>query len=536
MTPTASDNAEEKNELRSVLNSGIFHRAPNLANLLTYICNKYFEGAAEQIKEYNIAVEALGRMVDFNPKRVSIVRVEAYRLRKRLREYYESEGATHRLRIEIAPGQYVPQFLRQIPPQPSLSETAVVQADFLTIETEATPPAERAQHPTEIQEVVPFLRPASAISPPPLQLPPAGRNRGGVWAAISVAALVLVAGIAWREKSIQLGNAAVSTAPILAPAGQDVRILAGMESGTYTDRFGRAWESDRYFQGGAAFDSGDHPITAARDARLFRTHREGAFTYDIPLPPGDYELRLYFVETLYGENNVAGGGEASRIFSVSANGSSLLSDFDVIAEAGSSTADIRAFKDISPAADGKLHLRFVPETGVAIVSAIEITPGTRGQLRTIRLVSRDHPYTDKQGRTWDADAYSRGGQLVMRPSPVANIDDPDLLHGERFGNLTYVIPVPPGRYGVRFYFAETWFGPGNVAGGGAGSRIFDILCNGVALRRSFDIFKEAGGSGRAFILPVHGLEPNHQGKLSINLCPVRNYASLNALEVTDESR
>jgi hypothetical protein len=181
-------------------------------------------------------------------------------------------------------------------------------------------------------------------------------------------------------------------------------------------------------------------------------------------------------------------------------------------------------------------LRFVPQTGLAIVSAIEITPGIRGRLRPIRLVSRDHPYTDNQGRAWDADAYSRGGQLVMRPKPVANIPDPELLRGERFGNLTYVIPVPPGRYGVNFYFAETWFGPGNVAGGGAGSRIFDIFCNGVALRRGFDIFRDAGGSGRALVFPVHGLEPNPQGKLSINLSPVRNYASLNALEVLDEAR
>lgn len=118
MTPTASDYVEEKNELRLVLNSGIFHRAPNLAHLLTYVCTKYFEGAAEQIKEYNIAVEALGRLSGFDPKRDSIVRVEAYRLRKRLREYYEADGAVHSLRIEIVPGQYVPQFIRQAPPSP----------------------------------------------------------------------------------------------------------------------------------------------------------------------------------------------------------------------------------------------------------------------------------------------------------------------------------------------------------------------------------------------------------------------------------
>jgi Malectin domain len=537
MTPTASDYAEEKNELRLVLNSGIFHRAPNLANLLTYVCTKYFEGAAEQIKEYNIAVEALGRLAGFDPKRDSIVRVEAHRLRKRLREYYEAEGAGHSLRIEITSGQYVPQFLRQVPPQPSLSEEAVVAPEFLAVASQLPAPPASAPDQSGLQEVGPLLRPAVFVSPAPLTLPPAQPNRGNLWLGISLVTLVLTGGVVWRAALVRPTKAAVAPVLSIAPMPErEVRVLAGLESGTYTDRFGRTWESDRYYEGGAAFDSGDHPIAAARDTRLFRSRREGAFSYDIPLPPGDYEMRLYFVETLYGENNMAGGGESSRIFTVSANGAPLLTGFDVIADAGASTSDIRAFKDISPAADGKLHLRFVPETGLAMVSAIEITPGTRGKLLPIRMVSRDHPYTDKQGRVWDADSYARGGQLVMRPQPVANLDDRDLLHGERYGNLNYVIPVPPGRYGVTFYFAETWFGPRHFAGGGAGNRLFDILCNGIALRRGFDIYKEAGGSDRALTLPIHGIEPNPQGKIDINLMPVRNYAELNAIEVVDESR
>jgi len=247
-------------------------------------------------------------------------------------------------------------------------------------------------------------------------------------------------------------------------------------------------------------------------------------------------LRLHFAETIYGENNVAGGGETSRIFDVFANGAQILRGFDVIEEVGADAADTRAFKDISPAADGKLHLRFDPQMNPAIVSAIEITRGVRGKLVPIRMVSREHPYTDKQGLVWAADSYSHGGQLATRTEPVENIPDAELLRGERYGNLTYVIPVPSGRYGVRLFFTEAWFGPGNFAGGGVGSRVFDILCNGVAFRRSFDIFKEAHGSNRAVVVPLHGLEPDPQGKITISLRPVRNYASLNALEVTDESK
>jgi hypothetical protein len=532
-----ADFVQEKNELQSVLDSGIFNRAPNLAHVLTYVCSQYFEGAAEQIKEYNIAVEALGRPAGFDQKRDSIVRVEAHRLRKRLREYYQAEGACHIVRIDIPPGQYAPHFVRQRPPQPELIEGSATVRASSKIDRAVDHRGEAAQDHTETQAVAPLLNPISFSPAKPLLLAPPAKGRNtGTWVALGLAAVAVIGALLWKMPVTKTGNAAPAVAGTVPVATQEIRILAGLQSGNYTDRFGKIWQNDRYFQGGSVFESTGHRIAAARDERLFRTRREGAFTYDIPLPPGIYELRLYFAETLYGENNMAGGGETSRIFTVFANGSGILNDFDVIGEVGGSTADIRAFKDISPAADGKLHLKFEPKTNPAIVSAIEITPGTPGRLRPIRLVSREHPYTDRQGRSWAADGYSRGGQLVMRTEPVLNIDDPELLHGERFGNLTYVIPVPPGRYGVTLYFTESWFGPGKFAGGGMGSRIFDILCNGVALRRGFDVYKEAHGSNRAVVLPIHGLEPDAQGKLHMSLEPVRNYALLNALEVVDESK
>ena len=284
------------------------------------------------------------------------------------------------------------------------------------------------------------------------------------------------------------------------------------------------------------FESHGHPIFGTREPGIYQSRREGAFAYDIPLPAGVYELRLHFAETLYGENNVAGGGESSRVFNVWINGKEALHEFDVIGEAGPSTADVRAFKDISPAADGKLHLKFEPFTNPPLLSAIEIVPGTPGKLRPIRMLSLDRVYVDKQGRVWEPDRYARGGQLVARTKPVEGAADPELFRGERFGNLRYVIPVPPGRYGVTFYFAEAWFGPDTPAGGGVGSRVFDILCNGVALRRGFDVFKEAHGGGRGVTWTAHGLEPDAQGKLNIALAPIRNYACVNAVEVLDESK
>src|ERR1700679_2387076 len=147
----AADFVQEKNELQSVLASGIFNRAPNLAHVLTYVCGQYFEGAGEQIKEYNIAVEALGRPAGFDQKRDSIVRVEAHRLRKRLREYYEADGAGHTVRIDIPSGQYAPQFVRQRPPQSSLDDVAVLTRAALEIDAPVERPAESVRGQVEVE-------------------------------------------------------------------------------------------------------------------------------------------------------------------------------------------------------------------------------------------------------------------------------------------------------------------------------------------------------------------------------------------------
>jgi hypothetical protein len=74
-----------------------------------------------------------------------------------------------------------------------------------------------------------------------------------------------------------------------------------------------------------------------------------------------------------------------------------------------------------------------------------------------------------------------------------------------------------------------------AGGGGEGSRIFDILCNGVLARRNFDMFHEAGGSGRATAVTLRNVEPNHRGKIVLSLDPSTNYALVNAIEILDES-
>jgi TolB-like protein len=66
------------------------------------------KGQGENIKEYRIATEIYGRESDFDPRQDNIVRSEARRLRRKLKEYYEGEGQDDEVVIFFRPGSYVP--------------------------------------------------------------------------------------------------------------------------------------------------------------------------------------------------------------------------------------------------------------------------------------------------------------------------------------------------------------------------------------------------------------------------------------------
>jgi hypothetical protein len=56
----------------------------------------------------------------------------------------------------------------------------------------------------------------------------------------------------------------------------------------------------------------------------------------------------------------------------------------------------------------------------------------------------------------------------------------------------------------------------------------------VALLRNFDIFNAAGGPFTAVEKTFDNLEPNAEGKLVLAFVPVKDYASVTALEVVSE--
>jgi hypothetical protein len=518
-SPEPVDLQAQRAELDAVLHSEHFVRAPALAHLLSYLCEKLFAGEARQIKEYSVGVEVFHRGPSFDQDSDSIVRVEANRLRKRLAEYYAGDGASHRLHIAIPLGQYVPQF----------NVTGSRQA-------EGEPAAVDSQGSGRPGIVSAITRHAARRF-----------FRAGRWIWWLVAALALL--------SVGLGCALLilrqmnqSTLPAESnqsfvlpeesqfgpPLGEEVRILAGAGR-SFVDHAGKLWNADAWFDGGTAVKSSVQHIWRTQDPDFYRTSRQGQFRYAIPLKKGIYELRLHFAETVFGPESTGTGGEGSRILTVRANGRTLLSRFDVVADAGASrTADVKVFTDIAPGPDGLLHLEFAGEDGKqAILSAIEILPGFRGHMRPVRLLARQTPYYSNDSNWWSPDNYFEGGQLAAYTAPVEGTDDPELYETERWGNFSYAIPVSPGTYSVTLHFAVRhgdWDQPSSGENREPVAHIFDVFCNGNALLKNFNPAREARQTD-VVIRKATELKPNAQGKLLLSFVPLEGYATVTGIEV-----
>ena len=94
-----------------MLQSECFRRATTLRGLLLYL----WKNRDNEISEYAIAVEALGRNQDFESKIDASVRVQISRLRQFLTKYYESEGRHSRARLVIPLGTHQIQLIEAEP-------------------------------------------------------------------------------------------------------------------------------------------------------------------------------------------------------------------------------------------------------------------------------------------------------------------------------------------------------------------------------------------------------------------------------------
>jgi hypothetical protein len=504
----AATRKEEWHELQVVLQSGIFNKAPNLRHFLEYVSEQYFAGDSGQVKEYSIAVHALHRQEQFDPQSDAIVRVTAHTLRKKLEQYYATEGADHLIRIRLPAGNYVPQFDRR-------EQAAMGDTDL----------------PGALSGFVESVRDALRTR----------RSRRVLWVSLAVAgvvALLLLRSDTLRHR--QPGSAAGLANPGLAPRTGDssgsagaaemmgekpLLIRFGPGSNAYVDVSGQTWLSDQSCKGGTAFSHAMREIQGTDDPALFLEGREGKFQCRIRVPPGSYQLQLLFADT-------AGDKEAARQVDFSIN-NVVTSALDVVDEAGGDDVVVgKVYVGIHPLNDGTIHLDFTSDG--SFVNAAELTRSDSDRGLALRMLAGPAIVHDDQGDTWLPERFFQGGRRTSHAENLPNAPNSRLFGWERYGHFHYQIPVAAGKqYTVKLYFSEGWFGKTNGGPGGIGSRVFDVYCNGTTLLKNFDILKTQI-EGTAVVALSH-VKPTAHNMLELDFTPVENYALINAIEIEPEN-
>ncbi len=153
------------------------------------------------------------------------------------------------------------------------------------------------------------------------------------------------------------------------------RVSAGAEK-EYVDRTGLSWLADQEYGPGKTWGAVGG-TTLWRDTLkspppgpspdMYITERYSMKAYRFDVPNGRYAVRLHFIET-YEEHSMPG----QRIFSVSIQGKEVLTDFDILKEAGGFAKPVvREFGDVE-VIDGKLMIEFTPKIQNPAIHGIEI--------------------------------------------------------------------------------------------------------------------------------------------------------------------
>jgi adenylate cyclase len=105
---TETDQAVIRQQLDRILRSRPFQQSQRRQKFLAYLVNETLAGRSERLKGYSIGLEVFDRSESFDPLVDPIVRIEATRLREKLREYYVRDGEGDAIRIELPKGTYTP--------------------------------------------------------------------------------------------------------------------------------------------------------------------------------------------------------------------------------------------------------------------------------------------------------------------------------------------------------------------------------------------------------------------------------------------
>ena len=160
-----------------------------------------------------------------------------------------------------------------------------------------------------------------------------------------------------------------SSTPSPTPGGS-IDIACGSSSAA------GSFQPDQYYSGGNTYNNSNtvdvSKITSnPPPAALFNNERYGAISYTIPgfTSWGTYAVTLYFAETYLTSSG-------SRLFNVSINGVTVLSNFDIYATAGGQNTAIAQALTTTADSSGQIIIQLTSVTENPKINGISIRPGT----------------------------------------------------------------------------------------------------------------------------------------------------------------
>lgn len=122
-----------RRQLEKILAHQLFVRSARMERFLRLAVEHTLEGKADELKEYLIGVDVFDRPPLYDPRVDPIVRVEARRLRQKLKAYYEGDGRADAIAIEFTAGSYAPRIgargnapIPAAAPEPAINTIAVL--------------------------------------------------------------------------------------------------------------------------------------------------------------------------------------------------------------------------------------------------------------------------------------------------------------------------------------------------------------------------------------------------------------------------
>src|SRR3984957_20116301 len=95
-----------RKQVDRILASNTLHASDVLRRLLRFLAEKTFSGEADDLKEYSVGLDALGKPATYDPRQDSGVRLQASRLRQKMGEYYSTEGSNDPLMLAPPRGRF----------------------------------------------------------------------------------------------------------------------------------------------------------------------------------------------------------------------------------------------------------------------------------------------------------------------------------------------------------------------------------------------------------------------------------------------